>query len=132
MDPIIEMVKEYEECWSQTNAADMPKYFVEGGTYTPAGEGPLTGEAIAAYADAVFKAFPDSKMPITRIIREGNHIAVEWTYRATMTGDYGPMKATGKSFELVGAHLIEVEGDKLKSVISRWDRLDMLQQVGLA
>ena len=48
-----------------------------------------------------------------------------------MTGDYGPFKATNKSFRLVGCHVVEVEGDKLKSVISRWDRLEMLQQLGL-
>ncbi len=132
MDSVMAMVEAYEKCWDTANAADMPSFFCEGGTYTPAGEGPLTGEAIGGYADVVFKAFPDSRMPIKRYLRDGNFISAEWTYTATMTGDFGPFQATGKSFELVGAHLIEVEGDKLKSVVSRWDRLDMMQQLGLA
>ena len=131
MDPI-ELVRQYEECWDTTNAAAMPEFFTEGGTYTPSGEAPVSGEAIAGYAEAVFKAFPDSRMPITKIFAVGNDVCVQWEYSATMTGDFGPMKATNKQFKLVGCHVIEVEGDKLRSVISRWDRLDMLQQLGLA
>ena len=127
----IELVRAYEVCWDTTNAADMPGFFAKGGTYTPSGEAPLTGEAIADYAAAVFKAFPDSRMPIMRIFADGNQVCALWEYSATMTGDYGPFKATGKSFRLVGCHVIEVEGGKLTSVISRWDRLDMMQQLGL-
>jgi predicted ester cyclase len=130
MDPIA-VVKAYEVTWDTTNATDMPSFFVEGGTYTPSGEAPLTGQAIADYADAVFAAFPDSRMPITRIFADGNNVCAVWEYSATMTGDFGPFKATGKSFKLVGCHVIEVEADKLISVISRWDRLDMMQQLGL-
>ena len=125
------VVKAYEVTWDTTNAADMPSFFTEGGTYTPSGEAPLTGHAIADYAAAVFTAFPDSRMPITRVFADGDNVCVLWEYSATMTGDFGPFKATGKSFTLAGCHVIEVEDGKLKSVISRWDRLDMLQQLGL-
>jgi steroid delta-isomerase-like uncharacterized protein len=130
MDPI-EVAKNYLVTWDTTNAADMPRHFIEGGTYTPSGEGPLSGQAIADYAEGVFKAFPDSRMPVHKIFADGNNVCAEWTYRATMTGDYGPFPATNKSFELVGCHVIEVQGDKIKSVVSRWDRLDMLIQLGL-
>jgi steroid delta-isomerase-like uncharacterized protein len=130
MDPI-EVVKRYEVTWDTTNAADMPSFFAEGGTYTPSGEPALSGQAIADYAAAVFKAFPDSRMPITKIFADGNNVCAQWEYTATMTGDFGPFPATGKSFKIVGCHVIEVEGDKLKSVLSRWDRLEMMQQLGL-
>lgn len=130
MDPI-EVVKAYELTWDTTNAADMPSYFTSDGAYVPAGEAPLTGQAIADYAAAVFKAFPDSRMPVTRVFADGNDVCVIWEYSATMTGDYGPFKATGKSFKLTGAHIIEVEGDKIRICYSRWDRLDMLIQLGL-
>jgi len=130
MDPLA-VVKAYEVTWDTTNAADMPGFFAEGGTYTPSGEAPLAGGAIAGYAAAVFRAFPDSRMPITRVFADGDNVCVLWEYSATMTGDYGPFKATGKSFRLAGCHVIEVEDGKLKSVISRWDRLDMMQQLGL-
>jgi predicted ester cyclase len=129
-DPI-EMVKSYEVTWDTTNSADMPSFFAKAGTYTPSGEAPLSGQAIADYAAAVFKAFPDSRMPIIDVFADGDKVCVSWEYSATMTGDYGPFKATGKSFKLVGCHVIEVEDGKLKSVISRWDRLDMMQQLGL-
>lgn len=130
MDPI-EVAQRYLATWDTTNAAEMPSHFVEGGTYTPSGEDPLTGQAIADYAAAVFASMPDSRMPVDRIFADGNNVCAVWTYSATMTGDFGPFKATGKSFSLVGCHVIEVEGDKIRSVISRWDRLDMLQQLGL-
>lgn len=130
MDPI-EVAKRYLVTWDTTNAADMPQHFVEGGTYTPSGEAPLTGQAIADYAAAVFKAMPDSRMPVDKIFADGDSVCAVWTYTATMTEDYGPFKATGKSFSLAGCHVIEVEGDKIRSVVSRWDRLDMLQQLGL-
>ena len=129
MDPI-DVVKAFEKTWDNADAAAMPAFYTEDGTYTPAGEEPLTGEDIANYAAAVFAAFPDTKMPITRIFASGNLVAVEWVYSATMTGAYGDIPATGKRFELTGAHIIEVEGDKIRSVLSRWDRLDMLQQIG--
>jgi predicted ester cyclase len=127
----IEVVKAYEATWDNPDAAAMPGFFAEGGIYVPSGEAPLTGQAIADYAAGVFAAFPDTRMPITRIFADGNLVAVEWVYKATMTGDYGPYKATGKSFELTGAHIVEVQGDRIRSVLSRWDRLDMLIQLGL-
>lgn len=127
----IEVVRAYEVTWDTANAVDMPSFFAEGGTYTPSGEAPLTGDAIAEYAAAVFKAFPDSRMPITSIFADGNDVCAVWEYSATMTGDFGPFPATGKSFKLAGCHVIEVEDGKLRSVVSRWDRLDMMQQLGL-
>jgi predicted ester cyclase len=130
MNPI-EIVRAYEATWDRPDAAAMPGFFTDGGIYVPSGEAALTGQAIADYAAGVFAAFPDTRMPITRIFADGNLVAVEWVYKATMTGDYGPYKATGKYFELTGAHIIEVEGERIKSVLSRWDRLDMLIQLGL-
>jgi predicted ester cyclase len=130
MNPI-DLVMAYEQTWDQPDAGAMPEFFAPDGIYVPSGEAPLRGRAIADYAAGVFAAFPDTRMPITRIFADGDLVAVEWVYKATMTGDYGPYKATGKSFELTGAHIIEVQGDKLKSVLSRWDRLDMLIQLGL-
>lgn len=130
MDPI-DVAQAYLVTWDTTNAAEMPSHFVEGGTYTPSGEAAVTGQAIAEYAAAIFKAFPDSRMPVHKIFASDNNVCAEWTYSATMTGDYGPFNATGKHFSLVGCHVIEVEGDKIKSVVSRWDRLDMMIQLGL-
>lgn len=129
-DPIA-VVRAYEVTWDTTNSADMPSFFADGGTYTPSGEAPLSGQAIAEYAAAVFAAFPDSRMPILDVFADGDRVCVLWEYSATMTGDYGPFKATGKSFRLVGCHVVEVEDGRLRSVISRWDRLDMMQQLGL-
>lgn len=126
-----EVALAYLKTWDTTDAAGMPQHFAEGGTYTPSGEGPLSGQAIADYAEAVFKSMPDSRMPVDYIFADGDNVCAVWTYSATMTGDYGPFPATNKSFSLQGCHVIKVEGDKIRSVISRWDRLDMMMQLGL-
>lgn len=129
---VISIVTDYEKCWDTTDAAGMPAHFAESGVYIPSGEEAVSGPAIADYATGVFASFQDARMPISRIFSEGNLVCAEWVFTGTMTADYGPFPATGKAVELPGAHVIEVGADgKLLYVASRWDRLLMLQQLGL-
>ncbi|HVO49347.1 MAG TPA: nuclear transport factor 2 family protein [Steroidobacteraceae bacterium] len=74
----------------------------------PAGFHGLGPAQIKAFAAEVFKAQPDLRWKLTRIVESGSTVAAEWTWTATYTGDgpSGPVKgqkisARGASFAVI-------------------------------
>ena len=75
-------------------------------------------------------AFPDLKYSVNQEIAEGDTVVQYVTASGTMKGDFGGMKATGKS-----ATWEEVRVVAMSKAVEHWgvlDQLGMLQQLGLA
>jgi len=129
----IEVVRRYNQAWDGRDANAIVQLFAEGGTYSNphAGQG-LTGEAIANYARAVWAAYPDFTIELVsaREIAPGQ-VAHEWRMRGTNTGslmDGSP--ATGRTVTLSGNDVIAVEGGKIRSVETNYDRQAADAQLG--
>ena len=88
-------------------------------------------EAFKKYQANYFSAFSGSNILIEDIIAEGNRVAFRGLVRATHTGEFNNVQASGKQIAVpvIGiAHLSEGK-------ISKWwnspDRLSWMQQIGV-
>jgi steroid delta-isomerase-like uncharacterized protein len=82
------------------------------------------------------KAFPDSKATFVREFASGNTVVLELVWKGVHTGPLQTPSATipasNKSIELPACQVVQVEGDKVKSVSHYFDMLTLLTQIGAA
>lgn len=89
-------------------------------------------QQIASYVAEVRAAFPDFKLQITKRIGEGDQIASEWTCSGTHRGTFLGIPPTGRRVEIHGVTLNRLQGGKIAEERVYFDRLSMLQQLGVA
>lgn len=92
---------------------------------------PPNREGLKAFVSALRTAFPDYHYTIDDEITEGDTMVLRITARATMTGAFMGMPATGKSATWTEMHIARVANGKLAEHWSNIDQLGMLQQLGV-
>ena len=117
MEPV-QIAQRYFEAWNGRDPHAIVATFEQGGTYMdPAIPAPLTGDAIGAYAQGLWDAFPDLTFEIVRVAQGAEGlVAAEWLMTGTNTGSFNGLPPTGKRVSLPGADFVRVEGDKIRSV----------------
>jgi predicted ester cyclase len=84
------------------------------------------------YAKAVWEAFPDMTVELISVSEMGSgQVAHQWLLRGTNNGplmDGSP--STGRTVTLPGNDVIQVEGDKIRSVEVNYDRQAVDDQLG--
>ncbi len=119
-----EIAQRYFDAWNNRDAAAIVATFAEGGTYSdPATQGPLQGEAIGQYAEAIWKGFPDLSFDIVSVAASNSNglVAAEWTMKGTNSGPFNGLPPSGKSLSLPGADFIRIEGNRIRSVQGYFD-----------
>ena len=93
-------------------------------------------DAIVAALQGWKTAFPDVKGTVDRALANGNTVNIEVTWRGTHSGPLatpnGSLPPTGKTFALVTAWSIDVQGGQIQSSRHYFDMLTLLQQIGAA
>jgi len=74
---------------------------------------PIGREGLKSYFSGLCGAVPDLTMPILDLISEGDTVMVRNRVRGTHEGDFGPLKATGKTFDIAAFHLYRLKGGRL-------------------
>ena len=98
----------------------------------PATAQPLSGQAIKDYFGGLFAGFPDATCETVAVHAITEHLAVwRWIFHGTNTGSYRGLPPTGRSVILPGCEFIEVRASKVQRVEGYFDRLTLLQQLGL-
>jgi predicted ester cyclase len=69
-------------------------------------------------------------MTIEDIFGEGDRVAVRLTSRATQSGEFMGMPATGRTYEIEELHIFRVEGDRIAEHWHQMDAFGMLRQLG--
>jgi steroid delta-isomerase-like uncharacterized protein len=77
------------------------------------------------------EAFPDASIVPEKLIAEGDLVTIYWVARGTNTGTGNGLPATGKKAELAGITIWRIVDGKIKEEWSAFDRLSMMQQLGL-
>jgi predicted ester cyclase len=95
----------------------------------------FTSEA-AAFAREWFGAFrgsfPDLRMDVIELIREGDNVVGRFTCSATHVGDWRGHPPTGRRFEDVDeVYFFTFAGDRIAAVWGIEDNLDRYRQLGL-
>ena len=123
----------YFEAWNRRDATAVVALFTAEGTYSdPTVEQGLAGEALVAYANNLWTAFPDLTFEIVSAALAGeSRVAVEWLMRGTNTGPLAGKPPTGRAVALPGADFITVDGEKIRAVQGYFDQRTLAEQLGL-
>jgi predicted ester cyclase len=81
-----------------------------------------------AYAEA---AFPRYEMIVEDILADKDEVTVRFTMRATHTGEYMGIPATGKQVAVPGIIIYRVAGGKIVEHWMQFDAVSMMQQLGV-
>jgi steroid delta-isomerase-like uncharacterized protein len=131
----LEVTQRSFDAWNSHDADAIVALYAEGGTYRAprAGKEPLTGKAIADYAKAVWRAYPDMSLDIISSGDTGRGlVATQWVLHGTNTGPYfDGTPPTGRTLTLPGTSFTQVEGDKIRDERVYTDRQAVAEQLGL-
>ena len=93
---------------------------------------PVVGrENIRDMTAQFFTSFPDSYTNIENIMSDGDWAAWEWIGGGTFLKDLGPIKATGKAFEIRGCGFFQIENGKIKLQRGYWNKASWYTQIGV-
>lgn len=121
----IEVARRYHETWNGRDADALVASFTKDGIFCNPDTSPgVSGEALADFVRAVWKAVPDFSIELLNAgeIQPGV-VAHHWIMRGTATGpgiDGGA--PTGRPFAVKGASILQVEGSKIRSDNCYFDR----------
>jgi steroid delta-isomerase-like uncharacterized protein len=88
-------------------------------------------EELQAFGRLFVGGVPDFKVEVTKQFAADDLLGVEWTMSGTHRHDLPNMPATGRRFEVRGASVFELEGDRIKRCRDYWDMATLLTQLGL-
>lgn len=88
-------------------------------------------ENIRSMTAQFFTSFPDSYTNIENVMADGDWVAWEWIGGGTFLNDLGPIKATGKSFEIRGCGFFHIVDGKIKLQRGYWDKVSWYTQIGV-
>jgi len=123
-----------EELWSlgHTEVADeiiAPEYSVHD-PGTPNRAGGVEGEKnnVKMYRSV----FPDLWFSIEDMIASGDQVVVCHTAHGTHRGDLMKIPPTGKEVAVTGISVLRIQDGKIIELRINWDKMGMLEQLGLA
>lgn len=95
------------------------------------GEEPLRGiESFVRVGQAFRAAVPDLRFAVDQILAEGEWVAVLVTATGTPQAPLWGVPPAGKTFRITAQVMYRVERGLIRQVISVWDTLSLLQQIG--
>jgi len=127
------MLADYLAAWNSHDVEKIPSFFTDDGVYedVPVGAVNRGKEEVKAYASATFAAFADFRIQRTSSFVAGDWRGAEWIMSGTQTGDLPGIPATGKSFSIRGASIMELHEGKIKRNSDYWNLASLLQQIGV-
>lgn len=87
-------------------------------------------KAKAYYANYV-TGFSDRKFIVKEIFAQGNKLTKYWEFKATHTGDFFGIPATGKKIDVEGCTIATIVNGKITEERDFFDNYEFLKQLGL-
>jgi steroid delta-isomerase-like uncharacterized protein len=89
-------------------------------------------DEIAAFLEATFRAVPDARTTVGRIVAGESSCAVEWRLEGTFDGaPFMDLEPTGKHVEIRGFDLFELEDGQIVSNTAYYDGATFARQIGM-
>ena len=76
-------------------------------------------------------AFPDLAVTVDDVIAAGEKVVTRLTVRGTHSGELMGIPPTGRTATVTGITILRLASGKLAELWQDWDRLGMLQQLGV-
>lgn len=131
-DPIAQ-VQRYLEAWRHHDARAVLATLAPGGHYDdPLTGGPIAGEALQAYMEGLWSAFPDLDFEPGRVDRlDDNTVLATWTMSGHNHGPFQGLPPSGRQVRLEGVDLITTGQDGIVRVSGYFDSAAVPRQLGL-
>jgi steroid delta-isomerase-like uncharacterized protein len=128
-----ERVRSYFEAMDRRDAAAMAEYWRDDGVEDLVPVGLLRGrDEIRAFIDATFRAMPDARTTVGRIVAGESTCAVEWRLEGTFDGaPFMDIDPTGSHVEIRGFDLFELEDGQFVSNTAYYDATSFARQIGM-
>lgn len=91
---------------------------------------PAGTAALRGLGATVVAAFPDVKVTVEELIGEGDLVVERTTARATHTGEFQGVPATGKPVQWTETHVYRLKDGKIAELWPQIDLLSLLAQIG--
>lgn len=88
-------------------------------------------EAAIEHEWTIYDAFPDMEYSLEHILAEDDLVAGRWIVSGTHEGEFEGIPPTGEEVEVPASGLFQVENGKISEVWLTYDRLGLLQQLGV-
>lgn len=99
-------------------------------TFSLNGGPPITAAEHEGMGAMFWAAFPDIEQTVEETIAEGDKVAVRFTMRATHTGDFEGVPATGKPISVSGMGILRIVDGKVVEFQEAFDIMGLMQQIG--
>jgi steroid delta-isomerase-like uncharacterized protein len=122
-----------EKVWNENNwAAAVDSYAEDVVVHFGPMPDPIVGrDAFGELHEMVHVGFPDYSVTIDDIVAEEDRVAARWTLRATHTGEFIGIPATGRSVVVEEFSHFRFENGKAKEVWLMPNFMTQLQQMGV-
>lgn len=125
--------RSYFEAMDRRDADAMLEHWADEGIEDVVPVGVLRGrEELRGFFNSLFRAIPDARTIVTRIIPAEQCCAVEWRMEGTFSGEpYMGIEANGRHVEMRGCDLLDFEDGKITSLTAHSDGIGFARQIGL-
>jgi steroid delta-isomerase-like uncharacterized protein len=126
-------MRDYFEAMDRRDVAAMAEHWRDDGVEDVLPVGVLRGkEELRAFLDATFRAIPDARTSVGRIVAGETSCAVEWRLEGTFEGaPFMEIEPTGSHVEVRGFDLFELEGGQIVSNTAYYDGASFARQIGM-
>src|SRR5688500_1438795 len=126
-------VRDYFEAMDRRDVAAMAEHWRDDGVEDVVPVGLLRGkEELRAFLDATFRAVPDARTTVGRIVAGETSCAVEWRLEGTFDGaPFMDIAPTGSHVEVRGFDLFELEDGQIVSNTAYYDGASFARQIGM-
>ena len=120
-----------EEIWHKVNVTVADEIVAANYVrHLPGGKEIRGREAYKQYVTKFMTTFPDTRWNMDIMISKGDYVVVRYSGSGTHTGE-GMGTPTGKKWEITANIIYRLAGGKLVEDWSEWDKLILMQQLGL-
>lgn len=126
------LYQKYIAAWLAHDIEAVVSFFAEDCVYEDVALGALNrGKSeVRTFVQATLTAIPDFKIEPKSVFATVDWLASEWIMTGTHTGDFPGLPATGKSFSVPVASIMEFQSGKIRRNTDYWNLASFLQQVG--
>ena len=121
----------FEEVWTEGREASIDALMAPNCIVHGLGEEMRGPQGFKPFHSAYRNAFPDVRIDVEHMVAEGDVVAARWSGSGTHRGNGLGLPATGRQARLSGMTFVRIQNGKLVEGWNVFDRLGMLQQLGL-
>jgi steroid delta-isomerase-like uncharacterized protein len=131
-DQIRRLVHELYTAWSLHQPERIDLIFTDDAVYEDVAGGQIVRgkEAIKQLLRAAYAWAPDFRVAMKSLIVADDIAATEWVSEGIQTGPIGELPASGNSFQLRGASILNFQNGKIAKVTDYYDMATFLRQLG--